>query len=314
MTLHGNPQFIKEVNDWIGAHMRGGDTEYAKFLEREHYYRGLKLAELSQEHAPDRHPFTLGASGAGDCTRKPELVATGVIRHWSPGFLMTFHLGQALESTIYALIEAVGTWEIESTQSKVLIGGDYDFPLIDTASDGVIIRKDTRNRYALSGKTDDFKMSIPGYRGKPPKRKGFSALPLDGVKGNYLVQSWLECYGSTPRLDGALNFTLSKGFIPAFETEDKIMREMGSAVVWLCEVPANHLAVEQFILPTLREVQRNMVNGVVGDGRLYDKESGLYRPIDSRKSGKELGWDWDRCKWSTGECDMRKACLAAYGK
>ena len=310
MTLHGNPQWIKEVNDWIGAHMRGGDTEYAVFLEREHYYRGLKLGELSKGHAMDRHPHTFGVAGAGDCTRKPQLAALGAERKFGAGFLMTFHLGHTLESTIYALLEATGKWDILSTQEDIEIPGDFPFPLFATKSDGIVARKDTKARYALSGKTDDFKMG-GFFRGKAT-RKGFGALGVEGVKGTYLVQSWLECYGAKPRLDNAVNFTLSKGFVPAYETEDPIMKELGSAVVWMCDIPAHHGAVERFILPVWRQKQREMVNGEVGDGVLYDKESGMFKPIDSRKSGKDLGWDWDRCKWSTGACDMREACMAAY--
>lgn len=315
MALHGNPAWIKEVNDWIAKYMKGGTTEYAKFLEREHYYRGLKLEELSKPHAEGRHPFTVGFSAAGDCSRIPQLAALGYEQTHSAGTKMTFHLGHTCEATIYALMEAVGTWDIEATQNELSIPGDYPFPLAQTRSDGTVVRKDTRIRYAFSGKTDDMKMSIPGFKGKPAKRKGFTALPLDGVKSNYTVQSWLECYAAKPRLDNALVFVLSKGFIPAFETDDDIMKEMGSAVVWMCAVEAQHDVVENSILPSMRNRQRELVAKVAGDGRFWDKEIMGYRPADPRVDNKKVnGHAWDRCKWSTGECSMREACLAEYAK
>jgi len=194
-------------------------------------------------------------------------------------------------------------------QAEVTIPGDYDFPLFHSWTDGIVERGGVR--YSLSVKTMGYKSSS-AFRGKVTRR-GFTALPFEGKSEQWRAQSQLEMYGL--HVDHNLTVVLAKDYMEVFETEDPYCREIGSAVVWADVMEADTAWVEGFVIPTWKKAQRELVEGRLPDGAILDKDSGTFKPTDPRVDNKKAhGWDWDRCKWSTGECDMRKACLAAYGE
>jgi len=306
MTLYGDPVITKELNAAMGK-LRGGTEAYARIGARVLHYINAKLPEMTGAHAAGRHAQSFGLSGAGACVRKGVLTATGVTVDFSPGKLWQFAIGHFHEPWALALLEEIG-FNVVEPQAEVTIPGDYDFPLFHSWTDGLIKRDEL---YSLSIKTMGMKNSS-SFRGKV-QRRGFVALPFEGKSEQWRAQSQLEMYGLKVKKN--LTVVLSKDYIEAFETEDPYCREIGSAVVWADIMEADTAWVEGFLLPVWKKAQRDMVEGRLPDGAILDKATGLFKPTDPRVDNKKVnGFDWDRCKWSTGECDMRKACLAAYGK
>lgn len=306
MTLHGNAAITRELNGAMGG-LRGGTDAYARLAARTKHYVSAKLDEMAAAHAEGRHPLSFGMSGAGSCVRKGVLGASGVSVDFSPGKLWQFFIGHYHEPVALALLEEIGFALVEP-QSEVKIAGDYDFPLFHSWTDGIIERDG--ERFALSVKTMGYKSSSL-FRGKATRR-GFTALPFEGASESWRAQSQLEMYGLG--LSKALIVVLAKDYMEVFETEDPYCREIGSAVVWADVMEADSRWLESFIIPQWKAAQRDMVEGRLPDGALLDKESGLFKTTDPRVDNKKThGWDWDRCQWSTGACDMRDACLAAYG-
>lgn len=307
MSLHGNAPITKELNAAMGR-LKGGTEAYARIAARVKRYVTTKLDEMAASHASGRHGKSFGLSGAGSCVRKAVLGAQGVKVDFSPGKLWQFAIGHFHEPWALALLEEIG-FEVVEPQAEVTIPGDYDFPLFHSWTDGIVQRDGVR--YALSTKTMGYKSSSL-FRGKATRR-GFTALPFEGASESWRAQSSLEMYGLG--LDKALIVVLAKDYMEVFETEDPYCREIGSAVVWADVLEANTMWVESFVLPTWKAAQKALVEGRTPDGSILDKESGLYKPTDPRVDNKkENGFDWDRCRWTTGQCDMRDACLAAYVK
>ena len=302
---HGTPEITKEINEAMRG-LVGGTEPYARIMARVQHYMPTKLTEMAAAHGSDRHDHTFGLSGAGGCVRKAQLAAMGERITFSPGKLFTFAIGHLLEPFALALLEECG-WTIVEPQAEVVIPGEHGLPLFHSWTDGIIERHDF-GRIALSTKTMGYKNSAL-FRGKATRR-GFTALPFEGASEAWRAQSQLEMYGL--KLDQALIMVLSKEYMEVFETEDIYMKESGSAVVWTDVMEAQPKWVEAFILPTWREAQRAVLAGELSDGKILHKETGMYRATDPRQDNKKSGWDWDRCKWSTGACDMRAACMAAY--
>lgn len=297
--MHGNPKITKEINDLVA----GGYLGTQQFLDDVTSFNVAKFDELGRPHGEDRHDMSFGLSGAGACVRKAQLEKLGAKPTHSPGALWTFFLGHYLEASGLALLKGIG-FEIVEPQAEVTIPGDYDFPLLHSWTDGIVQRADV-GRCALSIKTMGYKNSS-NYRGKITRR-GFTALPFEGPKPTWYVQSQLEGFGLG--LDRSLILVLSKEWIPVFETEDEWMIKSGSAVFWteLLEVRRNW--VETFVLPEWRRAQWEIVErGEAGQGRQYDAESGVYADIHPATKNAVNGWNM--CKWSTGQCDLYDTCLA----
>ena len=304
MALHGTPEITRELNAVL-AEMRGGTAAYKRLIERVKHYMPAKLDEMAAEHAADRDGASFGLSGAGGCVRKAQIGALGTKTDFSPGKLFTFAIGHLLEPFALAILEEAG-WKIHSTQAEVLIPGDYGQPLFHSWTDGIVGRDDPP--YVLSVKTMGMKSSAL-FRGKATRR-GFTALPLEGASESWRAQSQLEMYGLG--IDRALVVVLSKEYMEVFETEDPIMQENGSAVIWTDVLHIDRPWIEGFVLPTWKRAQADLIAGRLSPGAALDKATGTYRPLDPRTDNKKAGWDWDRCKWSTGACDMRKECMAAF--
>ena len=305
MSIHGTPEITKEINAVMGE-MYGGSPVYARLVERVQRHVTAKLPEMAAKHGGDRDAMSFGLSGAGSCVRKAQLERLGHVTTFSPGKLWQFAIGHYHEPWALALLEEIG-FEIVSAQAEVTIPGEHGMPLFHSWTDGIIRRNG--DTYALSTKTMGMKSSSL-FRGKATRR-GFTALPFEGASESWRAQSQLEMYGLG--LDKALIVVLSKDYLQVFEDEDPYMKENGSAVVWTDVMEAQPKWVESFILPTWRAAQLAVLAGGLSDGAILQKESGTYRPTDPRVDNKkEHGWDWDRCKWSTGCCDARAACLAAY--
>lgn len=303
--LHGNPAITKEINAAMGG-LRGGSDAYARIASRVKHYVSAKLDEMAAKHGGGRHAQSFGLSGAGSCVRKSVLAALGAEAEYTPGKLWQFFIGHYHEPVALALLEEIG-FKVVEPQAEVTIPGDYDFPLFHSWTDGIIERNG--ERFALSVKTQGYKSSSL-FRGKATRR-GFTALPFEGMSESWRAQSQLEMYGLG--LKKALIVVLAKDYMEVFEKEDPYCMELGSAVVWADIMEADPAWVEAFVLPTWKRAQRDLVEGRVPDGAILDKDSGLYRPTDPRRDNKKSGWDWDRCRWSTGQCDLRDACMAAYG-
>lgn len=306
MTLHGNAALIHELNAVMGR-LVGGTDDYARIVGRVQHWMNLKLPEMAASHAVGRHPQSFGLSGAGGCVRKAQLGLTGHRAAFSPGKLWQFAIGHFHEPWALALLEEIG-FTIVEPQAEVLIHGeDPGVPLFHSWTDGIIERDGVR--YALSTKTMGYKSSSL-FRGKATRR-GFTALGFEGISESWRAQSQLEMYGL--KTDQAIVVVLAKDYMEVFETEDPYCRELGSAVVWADVLTAEPRWVEAFVLPTWRAAQKAALAGQLSPGAILHKESGLYRPTDPRQDNKAAnGWDWDRCKWTTGQCDMRDSCMAAY--
>lgn len=294
--MQGESKLNKEINTFIAD--KGMDTP--EFCQYASDLTVAKYQELCKPHAEDRDQFTFGLSSAGGCIRAAQLRIMGVPVTHSAGTLFTFRIGHVLEPLGLALLRGIGFKVIEP-QAEVKIWGDNDVALFHSWTDGIVWRADY-GEVALSVKTMGLKNS-GFYRGKATRR-GFTALPFEGVKPGWFVQSELEGYGL--KLDRSLVLVMAKEFIQAFETEDEWMQKSGSAVIWTDVLDTNYRWVETIVLPEFQRAQNELLAGKIGCGKQYESDSGTWVEIDPRTKNAVNGWNF--CKWSTGSCDMFDEC------
>jgi hypothetical protein len=175
--------FAKKVIEDL-KHMWGRYEEYREeFIRNFSDVIGYKISELMEPHQRDLYGF----STAGGCVRA-NYIRLQYPEHQELKYYdyHTFFLGHLIEVTAIASLRTVG-YDVHSFQREVSIP-----PYMRSQIDGIL--SDGPNDYVLSVKSTSYKASVFS-KGKN-LRKGFAALPLEGILGNpsHYVQLQLEMY------------------------------------------------------------------------------------------------------------------------
>lgn len=227
--------FAKKVVEDL-KHMWGRYEEYREeFIRNFSDVIGYKISELMEPHQRELYGF----STAGGCVRA-NYIRLQYPEHQDLKYYdyHTFFLGHLIEVTAIASLRTVG-YDVHSFQREVSIP-----PYMRSQIDGIL--SDGPNDYVLSVKSTSYKASVFS-KGKN-LRKGFAALPLEGILGNpsHYVQLQLEMYSlGIPK---GLYLVVAKDIIKAYR-DDQWMQSL----VWYAEeVPLDRAWVENVVLPPLR--------------------------------------------------------------
>lgn len=227
--IHTCKPLVAHLDRWCQEHLgRHDSAEYHEYLEI--YVRRMleKHEEKRQEHT--NHGY-FGMSKAGGCLRAAAYSRAGVKgKPFNGSKRVTFELGHNAEVMALAMLEASG-FEVTDAQTMALLE-----PTHCSYTDGIVRGGPVDLPYpmALSVKSNGYKASSKGFR------KGFAALPLDGVKKektDWYAQIQLEMRALG--LNHGLVLVLAKDMIEAMG-EDSSMQESGSLSIYAEVVPVNH--------------------------------------------------------------------------
>jgi hypothetical protein len=193
-------------------------------------------AKLAEQEIPHGNAGLFGMSSAAGCLRANALKRAGIKGAPTPGDdLVTFEIGHALESLALAILEASG-FELAGTQIPAVIDG-----VMSSAADSALLSGPVDLPYPclVSAKTSSYKATQRG------KRRGFAALPLDGVAEahpSWHLQAQLEMR-ALPQYGHVLVLVLAKDMVKVYEGDPLL-----PSLSWYAEVLPRRAGFEE---PTL---------------------------------------------------------------
>ena len=231
--MHGHEPLIRHLQTWCRDNLPGGSPGRHALHEAWGRHFDAKLAEMEGEHD---NAGLFGMSGAAGCLR-----ANALRRARVPGEpiggddRVTFEIGHALESFSLAVLEASG-FTLAGSQLRAEIPG-----VMCSAADGALSAGPVDLPYPVlvSVKTASYKQGGKG------KRRGFAALPLDGIAQEHptwSAQAQLEMI-ALPEFKNTLFLVIAKDMIKAYEGDPLL-----PSLSWYAElVPARPDSVEQIV-------------------------------------------------------------------
>lgn len=306
---YGHP-LARQMEDWwrdhAGCH---DDAAWHTYLDNYDALFRTKLDELRAEHTNNGR---FGMSKASGCLRAVGLKFLGhPAEPFSGSTLATFHIGHLLELMAIATVQAMG-YTTRGTQAPVMV---EDF--MHSYHDEIIEDLDGDGPAVLSVKTSAYKMSGLKRGGNKTNasdylRRGFTELPMDGVKRaqpSWWAQAQAEMLGAG--IGRTLVVAVAKDIVKVFES-DPYMAENGSLTFYAEMIPFDQEFAEEHLLPAWREAWADVQSGRPPRALVLNK-AGEYVPL--AKLGDGSGWGGVN-QQVTGNynpcygCDLRVACVA----
>lgn len=230
--MYGHIPTIAHLRDWCAANLRQGSPGRLLLHEAWRRHFAAKLAEQEREHS---NSGLFGMSGAAGCLRAQAFRRAGVEgAPFSGDDLTTFEIGHALESFALAVLEASG-FQLGGSQLPATIPG-----VMSSAADAKLLAGPVDLPYPLllSVKTRAYKQGGKG------KRRGFAALPLDGIfeaEPSAWTQSQLEMLALDRQ--ASLVLVIAKDVVKVFEGDPYL-----PSLSWYAElVPRKDGAVDAVV-------------------------------------------------------------------
>lgn len=204
--MYGHEPLIRHLQSWCRDNLPGGSPGRHALHEAWRRHFAAKLAEQEAEHD---NAGLFGMSSAGGCLRAQALRRAGVKGAPAPGDdRVTWEMGHLGEVLALATLEASG-FHLAQVQAPAVIPGVFSSKV-----DGVLYGGPVDLPYPLilSVKTASYKM------GGAKKRRGFAALPLEGIaneNGTWSVQAQLEMQALG--MEHVLFLVLAKDMVKQYE-------------------------------------------------------------------------------------------------
>lgn len=204
--MYGHEATIRHLQSWCRDNYEQGSPGRAVLNEalQRHF-----LTKLEEQAAPHSNAGLFGMSSAGGCLRAQALRRASVKGTPAPGDdQVTWELGHLGEVLALATLEAAG-FHLAHVQAPAVIPGVFSSTADAVLADGPV---DLPYPLILSAKTASYKM------GGAKKRRGFAALPLEGIaneNGTWSVQAQLEMQALG--MEHVLFLVLAKDMVKQYE-------------------------------------------------------------------------------------------------
>jgi hypothetical protein len=252
--MYGHELLIRHLQSWCRDNLPKNSPGRHALHEAWGKHFDAKLAEME---APHDNAGLFGMSSAAGCLRANALRRAKAPHEPTGGDdMVTFEIGHALESFALAVLEASG-FTLSGSQLRAEIPG-----VMCSAADGALTAGPVDLPYPVlvSVKTASYKQGGKG------KRRGFAALPLDGIAQEHptwSAQAQLEMI-ALPEYKHILFLVIAKDMIKAYEGDPLL-----PSLSWYAElVPARPESVEQIVkahqIVIATEVDQMQKNGAFG--------------------------------------------------
>lgn len=204
--MYGHEPTIRHLQSWCRDNLKAGSSGRRALNQIMRRNFAEKLEE--QDH-PHDNAGLFGMSSAGGCLRAQALRRAGIKGAPAPGDdQVTWELGHLGEVLALSVMEGSG-FAVKEIQAPAVIPGVFSSTADAVLSGGPV---DLPYPLILSVKTASYKM------GGAKKRRGFAALPLEGIangNGTWSVQAQLEMQALD--LQHVLFLVLAKDMVKQYE-------------------------------------------------------------------------------------------------
>lgn len=231
--MYGHEPLIRHLQSWCKDNLPAASPGRHALHEAWGRHFDAKLAEME---VPHDNGGLFGMSSAAGCLRANALRRARIQGEPLGGDdRVTFEIGHALESFALAVLEASG-FTLSGSQLKAEIPG-----VMCSAADGALTAGPVDLPYPLlvSVKTASYKQGGKG------KRRGFAALPLDGIAQEHptwSAQAQLEML-ALPEFKNVLFLVIAKDMVKVYEGDPLL-----PSLSWYAEVmPARPESVASIV-------------------------------------------------------------------